>query len=434
VHHTDSRGLTLSTSSADAAEQYREGIALMLSAWPSAAGVLAAAVDADPDFALAHAALARLDALASRPVEARKRIVRAGQLAERNATEREQSHVAVLALTISGKTREALTHALEHADRWPRDVVVLGLPLGAFGLLAFSGMAGHDQAKVDLCERHAPHFDADDWWFQTYRGWALAENGEVGRGRAMLERAYAIRPNNANGVHALVHALFESGAHDEAETLISRWLPGYDRAGLLHGHLAWHAALSALERGDAAEAMAIYLDKVQPSVSRGAPINIVTDGASLLWRMDTYGHQGAEPHWRALADFARRAFPRPGHGFTDAHMAMIEAALQDDPAISLRCEALEGLISAGTHVAGPVVPALCRAVSAFRNGDFAGCVTQLTPFLQDIARIGGSGAQREVFEDMLLIAMMHVGEVEAATRLLDRRLYRHPTMPDFGLV
>jgi hypothetical protein len=432
VHHTDSRGLKLSTSSGDAAEAYREGIDLMLSAWPSAAAVLAGSVEADPDFALAHAALARLDALGSRPVEARRRIQRATELAAQNATEREQSHVAVLALTISGKTREALAHALEHADRWPRDVVVLGLPLGAFGLLAFSGMAEHEQAKVDLCERHAPHFEADDWWFLTYRGWSLAEHGEFGRGRAMLESACAIRPNNANGVHALVHALFEGGAHGEAETLISGWLPGYDRAGLLHGHLAWHAALSALERGDAAGALAIYLDKVQPSVSRGAPINIVTDGASLLWRMDVGGYPGTDPHWHDLAVYARSAFSRPGHAFTDAHLAMIEAALSDDPAISLRCEALEGLIAAGTHLAGPVVPALCRAVSGFRTGDFAGCVAHLSPYVRDIARIGGSGAQREVFEDMLLIALMRIGDVERARPLLDRRLHRHPTQRDFG--
>jgi tetratricopeptide (TPR) repeat protein len=264
TNHTDSYGLTLSTGSPIAAEQYREGIALMLSAWPNAAERLEAAIEADPNFALAHAALAPLDAFAARPVEAMKRATLAVRLADNGASERERSHVEALALAISGKTQKALAHALEHADRWPRDAVVLGLPLGAFGLFAFSGMLNHDQAKVDLCERHAEHFEADDWWFLTYRGWSLAENGEVARGRALLERAYEIRANNANGVHALLHAMFECGAHDEAEALISPWLPGYNRAGLLHGHISWHAALSALERGDATAALAIYLDSVQP--------------------------------------------------------------------------------------------------------------------------------------------------------------------------
>jgi len=430
TNQTDAYDLPLSTGSQVAAERYREGIALMLSAWPNAQGFLEAAIEADPNFALAHAALARLDALAARRMEAKTRMALAVRSAEQGASERERSHVEALALSISGETKRALTHALEHADRWPRDTLVLGLPLGAFGLFAFSGMANHDQARVDVCERHARHFAADDWWFLTYRGWSLAENGEVSRGRAMLERACEIRADNANGVHALLHAMFESGAHHEAETLISAWLPGYDRAGLLHGHISWHAALSALERGDAAEAMAIYLVSVQPSVSQGAPINVVTDGASLLWRMDAYGHPVGEQAWRGLADYARAAFPKPGHAFTDAHMAMIEAAMQDDAAINHRCEVLDDMISAGGHLAGPVVPALCRAASAFRNGDFAECVTLMLPIFEDVARLGGSGAQREVFEDTLLIALLRSGEVVRAKSLLDQRLHRRPSTRD----
>jgi len=31
-----------------------------------------------------------------------------------------------------------------------------------------------------------------------------------------------------------------------------------DRAGILHGHIAWHAALGALERGDTEKVLSIY--------------------------------------------------------------------------------------------------------------------------------------------------------------------------------
>lgn len=425
----DSHGLPLSTRSAAAASQYRDGLALMLSSWPGADQRFEAAVAEDPGFALAHAALARLDAFAARPAQARARIAHARELAA-GASQRERSHVEVLSHTITAGPKQALAAALAHAESWPRDILILGLPLGAFGLFAFSGMAEHDQARVELCERHAAEFGADDWWFLTYHGWALAEHGAVSRGRDMLERAVAIRPANANGVHALVHAMYEGGAHEQADAVIHGWLPSYDRKGLLHGHISWHAALNALERGDAEGAIALYLASVQPSVSLGAPINIVTDGASLLWRLDAEGHRVDMALWDALAAYAHAAFPRAGHGFTDVHMGFIEATLGDYRAVGQRVEALEAMIAAGTHLAGPVVPGVCRAALAFAREDYAGCVALLAPLAKEVVRIGGSGAQRDVIADMLLLALMRSGDIAAAWTMLDERLHRRPSARD----
>lgn len=428
--NVDSFGLPLSTASDEATALYREAVTLMLAAWPGPAEKLDTAIRVDPDFALAHAARARLHAICAEPREARTRITVAQEKVIRNGTEREASHVEVLALAISGQSQKALEGALAHAERWPRDTIILSLPLGAFGLFAFSGMAGHDQARVDLCERHAGHFDADDWWFLTYYGWALAENGAVSRGRAMLEHAFEQRQENANGVHALAHAMFEGGAGDDAEGLIANWLPGYERSGILHGHIAWHAALVALERGDADAALAIYADHVQPSVSQGMPINIVSDAASLLWRMKAYGHAVPPDRWQEIADYARQAFPKPGHGFVDPHMALIEAATGDGAALARRIAALEEMTAQASLGAGPVVPAIARAAIAFAEGNYARCAHILEPLASEVVRIGGSGAQREVIEDTLLVALMRSGETEKARALLDRRLHRRPSPRD----
>ncbi|TCZ63929.1 tetratricopeptide repeat protein [Roseicella aquatilis] len=426
----DRRGLPLSTTSDLAAEHYREGVDLLLSAWPGADAALDAAIAADPDFALAPAARARLHAIRGEMDAARARIAAATGIVARHGTERERSHVATLALAIQGRSPEALRAALAHAEAWPRDVLILGLPLGAFGLFAFSGMADHDQARVDLCERHAGHFPDDDWWFLTYRGWSHAENGAVAQGRALAERGFALRRENANGVHAVSHALYEAGAGEEAERLIAGWLPGYGRSGPLHGHIAWHAALGALERGDTERALAIYGEHVQPSVSAGMPINLVTDSASFLWRLQAYGHAVPQGLWQAAASYAAAAFPKAGSAFVDPHMAILQAAGADHDGVERRAAALEALVEAGTMAAGPVVPALCRGALAFANGNHAGCARILEPLAGEVVRIGGSGAQREMFEDMLLLALMRSGEAAKARALLDRRLHRRPSPRD----
>ena len=426
----DSRGLPLSTVSDSAAAHYREGVALMLAAWPGAGQALEAAIGDDPEFALAHAARARLLAMSAEPVEARAAIATAEEIVAKHGDERERSHVSVLSLAVGGQSAKALERALVHIDAWPLDLLIFSLPLGAFGLFAFSGMPDHDQARVDLCERQADRFQQDDAWFLTNAGWAYAENGAVARGRGLLERSFELQSRDANTVHALAHAMFEGGAGEQANSLIAGWLPGYDRTGILHGHLAWHNALVNLMHGDCDGALSLYAEHVQPSVSAGLAITVVSDSASLLWRAEAYGHELSEGSWEAVAAFASQAFPRPGLAFIDVHMALLEAATGDRAAIERRIAALAGMAQAGYAGAGPVTPAICNAALAFADGDYQGCAEILEPVAADVVRIGGSGAQREVIEDTLIVALMRSGAADKARARLERRLHRRPSPRD----
>ncbi len=56
----DRYGLPISTASDAAAESYRRGMDLMLSAWSGTEQAFDAAIAADGEFALAHAARARM--------------------------------------------------------------------------------------------------------------------------------------------------------------------------------------------------------------------------------------------------------------------------------------------------------------------------------------------------------------------------------------
>lgn len=428
--YSDRYNLPLSTESSLAAERYQEGIDLLLSIWPTAGDALDQAMEADPAFALALAARARLHVIQSEVAQAKEKIARAAELVAQNGSERERSHVNVLSLAINGQSSAALSGALAHTDKWPNDILVMSLMLGAFGLFAFSGMAGHNQARVDLCEKHARHFAADDWWFLTYRGWSHGENGNVRLGRELTERALELRRKNANAAHALTHVLYEEGAGAEAEQLISAWLPEYDRSGVLHCHIAWHQALLALERGDTGRALEIYSQKITPSMTLGVPINVVSDTAAFLWRMQAYGYDVQPELWRDVADYASGYFQQAGFPFADVHMAIIAAATGDKGALHMREEKLAELVAAGALAAGPVVPAICRSVLAFAEGDYAESARILEPVAGDVVRLGGSGAQQEIVQDTLLVAWMRSGQANKARALLEARLHRRPSPRD----
>ena len=426
----DSRGLRVSTESPQAAACYREGVDLLLSAWPGAEDALQQAIDYDHEFALAHAALARWHAIRAEPAEARAKIATAQDMVARNGSPREISHVSIISLAVNGESAKALESALAHLDEWPCDVLILSLPLGAFGRFAFSGMADHDQARVDLCERVSDRYDKDDWWFLTYRGWSHAENGSVTLGRDLAQRGLERRRANANAAHAVAHAMFEQGAAQEAEALLEGWLPEYDRAGMLHGHLAWHAALSALERDDPQHALTIYSRHVQPSVSLGLPINIVSDSVSLLWRLQAYGHEVPAGMWEDVERYAGSRYSKPVLAFVEMHMGLLTAATGQHAAATERIDINARRAADGTLPAGSVVLAIGRAALAFASAEYAECARILQSVAGDVARIGGSGAQREVIEDMLLLALMRSGESAKARDLLDRRLHRRPSQRD----
>jgi hypothetical protein len=427
--HEDRYGLPLSTNSVAAVSAYREGIDNMLSAWPGAAEAFDRAIADDPDFALARIARARVHSFYQQGEAARKEAAVARGLVKRHGSAREQSHVETLALAAEGQLPAALAAALKHLDEWPRDAVVFSLLLGAFGLFAFSGMADHDQARQDLCERHAAQY-GEDWWFLSNHGWSMTENGQVSKGRAMTERAFDLRRNNAYAVHALLHAMFEDGSIADADALVTGWIGGYARSGILHGHILWHQALGALERDDAARALAVYADVLRPQVSTAPPLNVMSDGASLLWRLQAYGHQVPKQLWQDVDAYARTYFPRMSLPFVEMHMALLAAATGDRAALEARLHAIEQRLAEGKLAAGKVVPQICRALGAFAGEDYAACVRHLEGVLGEVVRIGGSHAQREIIEDTFVVALIRAGETPRAHALLDARLHRRPSLRD----
>ena len=305
---------------------------------------------------------------------------------------------------------------------------MLSLLLGAFGLYAFSGRADHDAARVAICERHARHY-GEDWWFLTYRGWSHTEAGNPALGRAATERAIMLRPENANAAHGLSHAQFEQGDLAEGRTFLSSWLQAHDRASFLHGHLSWHVALTALEAGDLERALAIYQQHIRPAGAPYPPLNVFTDCASLLWRLSLAGKTGLAPYWQEVAAYGDRFFPQAGPHFADVHYAMVAAATGSG-VLATRLAQMEARDADGKLAPGSSAIELCRGIRAFAEGDNENAIRILEPLMPAVVRIGGSHAQRELWEDTLIVAYLRAGHRDKAMKMISDRLRRRPSLRD----
>ncbi|MBV9585088.1 MAG: tetratricopeptide repeat protein, partial [Alphaproteobacteria bacterium] len=354
----DRFGLPLTTESAQASENYVRAVDLMLSANVGAEALLDDALAADPEFALAHIARARLCQVQARIPEAKEAAAKARGLAERTSA-REQGHVETIALAIDGAGPQALARLEAHVADYPRDATPLSLALGVFGLLGFSGRVDHHEAQLALLQRLAPRWD-EDWWFLTYLGWARIETGDVAAGAREVERALALNPHNAYAAHARAHGYYEAGDAESGAAFVEAWLPGYDRKSQLHCHLSWHLALFELARGQSARARALYEDAIRPAVSHAPPLFNLADAASFLWRWRIYGETPPlDEAWGEVVAHGRRHFPRAGIHFADIHAAFAEAISGEDEALARRIAQLKELIGAGRMPQGEVVAAVC---------------------------------------------------------------------------
>ena len=359
----DRYDLPLTTTSDRAAAHYRDGVDCMLSAWHGAEAAFDKAIAEDSGFALAHIGRARLHQLNMEGGKARAMAAQAVQLAA-GATPREIGHVEIMAAVIESKPKLAVSGAEAHLEQYPRDALVLALLLGAFGLYAFSGRADHDAAKLAICERHARHY-GEDWWFLSYLGWSHTEAGNLTTGRTLSERAMGLRSANANAAHGLSHAMFEQGDMEAGRHFLAQWMPAHDRQSFLHGHLAWHIALTALDAGDLDGALAIYEQHIKPAGRPYPPLNIFTDGASLLWRLSLAGQAGLEPHWRDIAAYGEKYFPQAGAHFADVHYAL--AASAGSETLETRLAQLEARAADGKLAPGPAAIDLCRGIQRVRR-------------------------------------------------------------------
>jgi len=426
----DRYGLALSTTSAAAAAAYVDGVDRFLAARDGAEEGFTRAVAADPGFALAHIGRARSLQLAGRGAEAQAAAAQ-GRALTSVLDRRERRHVEALALAVAGQGALALALVREHLLEFPRDAMALAAANGVYGLIGFSGRRDRNEEMLALLDGLAPAY-GDDWWFLGAHGFARTEALGWKAGAPVLERALVLAPRNAHAAHAWAHVLYERGDDAAGVTFVEDWLPDYARAAPLHCHISWHRALFELGCDRPAGALALFESSIRPGQSLGPAFSTVVDSASLLWRCGLAGVSARPGAWEAVAEHARTSFPSPGLAFLDVHCAIALAASGDDDGLARWVSMLRRADADGRVPAGPVVPIVAEAMGVFAKGRYDATIMALEPVLDEIVRVGGSLAQRDLFEYTLLAAYVRTGRHAEARAVLARRPDRTRSVPVAG--
>ncbi len=419
----DRYGYGLTTSSAAAAASWIEGADRALAADGGALEAFDRAIAQDDDFALAHIGRARVLVLRGRTSEARAEASRARQLAEL-ATARERSHVDALATMIEGDAAGALARIRAHVAEYPRDAFALQPATNVFGLIGFSGRKEREQEVFDLLAPLATAY-GDDWWYLGTLGFWHTELGRIGKGLALNQRSIEMNPRNGHAAHGLAHAWYEMGEDDAGITFLERFLTTVPRDAGMHCHVSWHLAIFELRTGHPDRMWATYASAVAPSACPLAPpLNCATDAASLLWRAGLHGEGVAPERWREVRAFALERFPATSIDFLDVHRAIAFAMAGDPAALDSIVCAIRDVDARGKLPTGTVTPDAIEGLAAFARGDDSAAIRWLAPRLDEVVRIGGSHAQRDLFTHTLIAAYLRDHRLDEARAVAERIPWR----------
>lgn len=336
------------------------------------------------------------------------------------ATDREYRHIAALRAWAARDIAGATAIWEEILLAWPRDI--LALRLAHFTHFYF----GDTRNLRDSIARvmHAWHEGSPGYTYLLGM-WAfgLEESGDYAAAERAGREAVAIDPANIWAVHAVAHVMEMQGRQREGIQWLTESESAWAECNNFAYHVWWHRALFHLERGDH-EAVLDHYDCKFRDDGESEDYLDMSNAISMLWRLEDRGVDvGAR--WEELGEKAEKRIEDHIFAFIDAHLAMALAATGREQSARRFLDTMR--TSAATYVSeAPIyreigIP-LCEALIAYRRSDWATAVDLLLPIRHGIVRIGGSHAQRDVFQQTLIEAALKAERNELARGLLAERV------------
>jgi len=422
----DPLGLPLSTTS-EAAAAYNQGLERIMLLQDGGEGLIRRASELDPDFALAHAALAMLGHEAGIAVDVRASLAAARDAISRRGDARERSLVDVVGQRVADARNSGARALVRHIEDHPRDVLAVS---AAVPTIAFSGIIDVQQDAWDLVERLAPSY-GDHWWYISLLAFTRQDQGRFDEAGLLAESALSCQPASGHAVHALTHVHYETGQHATGREWLDHWVSESGRSASHRAHFSWHAALHELALGDTEAVRRRYYSQLAPPGVSG--VRALVDSTSLLWRWrvttsDWFEAESAPPPAEpVIAAVDDALLDDPASPFVALHAALAHAAsgdLERLGRLAARCRISE---EAPTREA---VAPLCDALIAAGQERWSDAVDALQAALPRLVTVGGSAAQREIVEETLVLALARSGRHAQAAALVDARLDRRPSPLD----
>jgi hypothetical protein len=380
------------------------------------------AADADPESCLANVYAGLLWMLLEAPDAARHaaKYLAAAERAAPLATRREQLNAAVLRAWVDDDLARTLRLCNEISDEFPRDLVIVK----THQYFEFNRGNSPEMLRVAL---KAAAANADVAYMHGMTAFAYEQCHLLNEAESEARSALDMRRKEPWAQHALAHVLLTRGRIDEGaqflEEMAGTWT---DLNSFMFTHIGWHLALFYLSQGRDQKVLELY-DRHCWGIAKNYSQDQI-GAVSLLARLELAGVD-VGPRWQDLGrHLAARAhdtvlpfltlqylygLARAGRPEAETLLESVRRYAQTAPAFTRE---------AWRDVALPG----CEGLYAYARGDYTQAWLHLASSVPRMAEAGGSHAQRDLFEQILLDAAIKGGRLTAAQQVLELRRMADP--------
>ena len=382
-------------------------------------GVIFVASDEDPDCAVAATLGGILGLFLETPdrLEIADTYFNRALTAAPAATEREQLLVEAMWSSRQGDLEKSLGCFRKLAKLYPNDL--LSAKMGQTHYFNLGDDEGMLWLADQVMEAHQGTAFA-----HGMRAFGLEQTSQLEKAEEEARLATEMQRAEPWAHHAAAHVMVTQGRHEEGiqwmQDLSSEW--DYCNS-FMYTHNWWHLALFHLEREEFEEALHIYDTHVwgRDKTYSQDQINAI----SLLWRLEMAGAD-VGGRWEDVANFvADRSFVLD-QPFLD--MQYVFALARGGKTLELNnllagmemmeMDAPKMTRAVWEHVATPA----SHAFVAFANEDYARAEELLSPARERMQSIGGSHAQRDLFEQVWIHSLIRQNKMKEALKILEARI------------
>jgi len=427
--HTDFAGLEMTASSGAATEAWNDVVDGFLSHSRSTAGALDRLLTEDGDSMLGWSSKALMSVMMAKRelVDVAKASALRAVSGSANGTWRERRYAQAASAAADGRWNEAVGAMEQVLARYPDDAMAAKFSHGLRFMLGDSaGMLESIRALRQRVSSKHPHYG----YLLGCETFALEEAGDYKSAELIGRRALELAPQDAWGLHAVAHVFEMTGRVEEGVAWIGSRRDSFAHCNNFAFHVWWHLALFHLARGETGRVLELYDERVRPEPTDD--FRDVANAVSLLVRLDLAGVDVGSRFEELQAIAARRIADRC-LVFADLHGALALArAGKDAGVISAFTAPADGRPQEQSEAACQAGQDAALGIAAFYAGRYEEAREALLRARPRMQSVGGSHAQRDVFEQLTIEACLRAGDTTEPLRWLEQRLERRNGMDAFA--